>query len=82
MSFANKSDVKNHLSTGPSGTLLPLKQQVGPALVGYSRTSIRDTEVKAPISITPAGESSSANPDESITGEEQLVAVRSAGRSS
>jgi len=82
MSFANKSDVKNHLSTGPSGRLLPLKQQIGPAVVGYSRASIRGAEVKAPISITPVGESSSVDVGESVAGEEQLVAVRPGGKSS
>lgn len=55
MSFLNKSDVKNHLSTKASGKLLSFSQQSKPDATGHSENEELDTKVTTPPSNEPSG---------------------------
>ncbi len=55
MSFLNKSDVKNHLSTKASGKLLSFSQRSQPDATGYSENEELDVKVTTPPSNAPSG---------------------------
>jgi hypothetical protein len=55
MSFLNKSDVKNHLSTKASGKPLSFSQRSQPDATGYSENEELDVKVTTPPSNAPSG---------------------------